>query len=37
MRNMTQLIYFLRFFGTGVIIAVLSLLLLSRGATIETV
>lgn len=37
MRKMTQLIYFLRFFGTGVIIPVLSLLLLSRGATIETV
>jgi len=37
MRKMTQLIYFLRFFGTGVIIPVLALLLLSRGATIETV
>ncbi|PKM39002.1 MAG: hypothetical protein CVV04_11795 [Firmicutes bacterium HGW-Firmicutes-9] len=37
MRKTTQLIYFLRFFGSGVIIPVLSLILLSRGATIETI
>lgn len=37
MRKITQLVYFLRFFGTGLIIPVLSLMLLSRGATIETV
>ena len=37
MRKSVQLIYFLRFFGTGIIIPVLSLILLSRGATIETI
>ena len=37
MRKPVQLIYFLRFFGTGIILPVLSLLLLSRGATIETI
>lgn len=37
MRKPVQLIYFLRFFGTGIIIPVLSLLLLTRGATIETI
>ena len=37
MRKTVQLIYFLRFFGTGIILPVLSLLLLARGATIETV
>ena len=36
MRKSTQFIYFLRFFGTGIIIPVLSLILLARGATIET-
>lgn len=37
MRKSIQFIYFLRFFGTGIIIPVLTLMLLSRGATIETV
>jgi MFS family permease len=37
MRKSIQFIYFLRFFGTGIIIPVLSLMLLSRGATIETI
>ena len=37
MRKSVQLIYLLRFFGTGIILPVLSLLLLSRGATIETI
>lgn len=37
MHKSIQLIYFLRFFGTGIILPVLSLILLSRGATIETV
>jgi MFS family permease len=37
MRKPVQLIYLLRFFGTGIIIPVLSLLLLTRGATIETI
>lgn len=37
MRKSIQLIYLLRFFGTGIIIPVLSLLLLARGATIETI
>jgi MFS family permease len=37
MRKTPQLIYFLRFFGTGVILPVLSLILLSRGATIQTI
>jgi MFS family permease len=37
MRKSTQLIYFLRFFGTGIILPVLSLILLSRGATIQTI
>jgi MFS family permease len=37
MRKTIQLVYFLRFFGTGVIIPVLSLMLLSRGATIATI
>lgn len=37
MRKSVQLIYLLRFFGTGIIVPVLSLLLLTRGATIETI
>ena len=37
MRKSVQLIYFLRFFGTGIILPVLSLILLARGATIETI
>ncbi len=37
MRKSTQLIYFLRFFGIGLILPVLSLILLSRGATIQTI
>ena len=37
MRKPVQLIYLLRFFGTGIIIPVLSLLMLTRGATIETI
>lgn len=32
-----QIIYFLKFFATGTIVPVLSLMLLSRGATIETI
>ncbi|NLI54775.1 MAG: MFS transporter [Clostridiales bacterium] len=32
-----QIIYFLKFFATGTIIPVLSLMLLARGATIETI
>ena len=37
MRKSIQIIYFLRFFATGVTIPVLSLILLARGATIETI
>jgi MFS family permease len=37
MRKSAQFIYFLRLFGTGINIPVLSLILLARGATIETV
>ena len=37
MRKSVLLIYFLRFFGTGIIIPVLSLSMLVRGATIETI
>lgn len=37
MNKPIQIIYFLRFFATGTIIPVLSLMLLSRGATIETI
>ena len=37
MRKPVQIIYFFKFFATGVIIPVLSLMLLSRGATIETI
>lgn len=37
MRKSIQLIYFLRFFATGIILPVLSLILLSRGATIRTI
>lgn len=37
MRKSVQLIYLLRFFGTGIIIPVLSLSMLVRGATIETI
>lgn len=37
MRKPVQAIYFLKFFATGVIVPVLSLMLLSRGATIQTI
>lgn len=37
MRKSIQLIYFLRFFATGIIVPVLSLILLSRGATVQTI
>lgn len=37
MRKSVQIIYYLKFFATGVIVPILSLMLLSRGATIETI
>jgi len=37
MNKPIQIIYFLKFFATGIIVPVLSLMLLTRGATIETI
>ena len=37
MHKSVQSIYFMRFFGIGILLPVLTLILLSRGATIETV
>jgi len=37
MNKSTQIIYFLKFFASGIIVPILSLMLLSRGATIENI
>ena len=37
MNKSTQLIYFLKFFASGIIVPILSLMLLARGATIENI